>query len=124
MNKTVELILRWLVGILLVVFGANKFFNFMPSPPLEGDLATFFTGLIASKYMMPLVGLVEILVGLLFILKKWVPFALVLLAPVSVNMVLTHVFMDPMNIAPAAFVFLINVVLIYVYWNKFKQLFD
>lgn len=125
MNKTIEIVLRWLAGIILVVFGANKFLNFLPMPELpEGDMKTFFTGMMASQYLFKLIGLVEIVVGLLFILKKWMPFALVLLAPVSVNMVLTHLFLDPKGIMMAAVVFLINALLIWAYWGKLKQLFD
>jgi uncharacterized membrane protein YphA (DoxX/SURF4 family) len=124
MNSKLELVLRWVAGLALLIFGANKFFNFMPALELEGDLATFFQGVMASKYLMPLVGVVEILVGLLFIAKKWMPFALVLLAPISVNIVLIHLFMDPANVLPALVIFILNTVLIWVYWDKLKHLFD
>lgn len=125
MNKTLELVLRLLAGIILVVFGANKFFNFIPTPELpDGDLKTFFMGMMASHYLLYLVGLVEVVVGLLFIFKKWMPFALVLLAPVSVNIVLTHLFLEPKGIAMGAVIFVINILLIYTYWGKLKQLFD
>ena len=125
MNKTLELVLRWLAGLALIIFGLNKFFFFMPSPPLpDGDLKTFFDGFMASHYLMPLVGLVEVAVGLLFIFKKWMPFALVLLAPISVNIVLIHIFLDIKGIVPALIIFAINAVLIYAYWGKLKHLFD
>ncbi|MCC7521787.1 MAG: DoxX family membrane protein [Flavobacteriaceae bacterium] len=124
MNKTLELVLRWLVGLMMLVFGANKFLNFMPAPEMpEGDLATFFQGFMASKYLMPLVGLVEVVVGILFLTKKWMPFALVLLAPISVNIVLIHLFLDPANIAMALLVFVANIALIYAYWGNLKYLF-
>ena len=89
----------------------------------EGDLATFFNGIIVSKYLLPLVGIVEIAVGILFLIKKWVPFALVLLAPISINIVLIHLFLDPSNIGMALLVFLANVVLIYAYWSNLKFIF-
>jgi len=124
MNRTFELVLRWLVGLMLLVFGANKFLHFIPTPPMpEGDLATFFNGIKVSKYLLPLVGIVEIAVGILFLIKKWVPFALVLLAPISINIVLIHLFLDPSNIGMALLVFLANVVLIYAYWSNLKFIF-
>ena len=58
------MIARVVLGIVLIVFGANKFFNFMPMPPMEGDAATFMKGLGVSGYMFPLLGIIEILVGL------------------------------------------------------------
>ena len=118
------MIARVVLGIVLIVFGANKFFNFMPMPPMEGDAATFMKGLGVSGYMFPLLGIIEILVGLLLILNKAVPFALVLLAPLSVNMVLFHVFMAPLGMLPAAIVFVLNAYLMYANWDKFKGLFS
>lgn len=104
MNKTLELVLRWLVGLMMLVFGANKFLHFIPTPDMEeSDLTTFFQGVMASKYLIFLVGIVEMLVGILFITKKWMPFALVLLAPISVNIVLIHLFLDPANIGNGSF---------------------
>ncbi len=124
MNAKLTLVLRILLGIILVIFGANKFFNFMPMPPMEGDAATFMGGLGVSGYMFPLLGVMEILIGLLLLLKKWVPFALVLLAPLAVNMVLFHVAMDPAGIGAAALVFVLNAVLMYASKDKYKELFS
>lgn len=66
MNKTFKLVLRWSVGMMLLVFGANIFLHFIPTPPMpEGDLATFFSGFMASKNLLPLVGILKIAVGIL-----------------------------------------------------------
>ena len=123
MNSKVAMVLRIVLGIVLVVFGVNKFLNFMPMPPMEGDAATFMGGLGVSGYMFPLLGILEILIGILLIVNKAVPFALILLAPLSVNMVLFHAAMAPEGIAPAALVFVLNAVLMYMNWARFKNLF-
>jgi len=119
-----QLILRIVLGILLIIFGANKFLNFMPMPPMEGDAATFMGGLAVSGYMFPLLGILEILIGILLILNKAVPFALILLAPLAVNMVLFHAAMAPAGIGAAALVFILNAYLMYANWDKFKGLFN
>ncbi len=118
-----QLILRIVLGIVLIIFGVNKFLHFMPMPPMEGDAATFMQGLGVSGYMFPLLGVLEILVGVLLILNKAVPFALILLAPLAVNMVLFHAAMAPSGIAPAALVFILNAYLMYANKDKFKGLF-
>ena len=118
------MILRIVLAIVLIVFGANKFGHFMPMPPMEGNAATFMGGLGASGYMFPLLGILEILIGVLLIANKAVPFALILLAPLAVNMVLFHAFMAPLGIGPAAIVFVLNAYLLYVNWDKFKALFN
>ncbi|WP_117881398.1 DoxX family membrane protein [Aureibaculum luteum] len=125
MNSKVTLVLRILLGLILVIFGANKFYPFMPAPTEMSEGAMSFMGALGkSGYMFPLIGGVEVIVGLLLLLKKWVPFALILLAPVAVNMVLFHLVLEPGSIAPALAVFVINAILIYANWDKFKTLFN
>ena len=123
MNSKVTLALRIILGLILIIFGANKFLGFMPSPELPEAAGNFMGALANTGYMFPLIGAVEVIVGLLLILNKWVPFALILLAPVAVNMVLFHLKLAPAGIGPAALVTILNAVLIYANWDKFKQLF-
>ena len=79
----------------------------------------------ASKgYIMGLVGLTEAFVGLLLIIKKWVPFALVMLAPISVNIVLFHAFVNLPNIGPALFVAVANGYLIYKHRDSYRSIFS
>ncbi|MBI9034483.1 MAG: DoxX family membrane protein [Bacteroidales bacterium] len=112
--KIVILILKILAGIMLIIFGANKLFPFMPSPEMEGMAAEFMKALNDSGYLMQLVGLVEILTGLAMITNKFLPLMLVVMAPVSVNMLAFHLFMEPASTGPAAFIFLVNFYLIYI----------
>ena len=125
MNSKLTTVLRIILGIILIVFGANKFFNFMPSPEGMPEAAMNFMGALGKTgYMFPLIGAVEVIVGLLLVLNKWVAFALVLLAPVAVNMVLFHLKLAPAGIGPAALVTILNIALIYANWDKYKPLFD
>jgi uncharacterized membrane protein YphA (DoxX/SURF4 family) len=122
MNKKLEMVLRIVLGIALVVFGANKFNNFMgmPAPP-EGS---FMAALFGSGYLMKLVGISEIIPGLLLIFNKWKGFALAWLVPISVNIVAFHLFKDIGGIGLAAVIAILNFVLIYMNWDKFKGLFN
>jgi len=122
MNKVV-LALRILLGVLLIVFGSNKFIGFLPDFEFANPQAGVFFGALADSYVLKTVGLIEVVVGLLLVLKKAVPFALILMAPISVNIVLFHGTLDPANIGPGAFVFLVNAFLIYKNWNTYKSLF-
>jgi len=63
------------------------------------------------------------LVGVLLLVRKSVPFALVLLAPISVNIVLFHATLDPKNILPALVIAILNIFLILKNWSKYKSLF-
>ncbi|WP_456423143.1 DoxX family membrane protein [Lutibacter sp.] len=123
MNSKLTMILRIILGLALVVFGSNKFFGFMPNMEMPAAAGNLMSAMMESGYMFKLVGVTEIIVGLLLLLKKWVPFALIVLAPISVNMILFHIFLAPAGIAPAAIVAIINILLIYDNWNKLKILF-
>ena len=121
MNSKVTMALRIVLAIILLVFGSNKFLGFIPmeAPPA----GSFMDALIQTGYMMPLIAISEIIPGILLLFNKWKGFALAWLVPISVNIVLFHVVFDISTIGPAALVAILNVVLIYANWNKFKTLF-
>jgi len=73
MNSKVTMALRIVLGLILIIFGANKFFGFMPSPELPEAAGNFMGALAETGYMFPLIGAVEVIVGLLLVLNKWVP---------------------------------------------------
>lgn len=122
--NTIAMIARYLLGLAMIIFGANKFFNFMPAPELSGEAASFMGALAGSGYIFPTLGVIYILAGLLLVLNKAVPFALVLLVPVSFNIVAFHLKFDPAGVLFAAVVAVLNLFLIYTNWDRFKSLFD
>ena len=94
----------------------------MPAPEMTGDAAEFMTVLGKAGYFT-ILGVLEIVIGLLLILKKWVPFALVLFAPIAVNILIFHLNYNLEGIGPGALVSLLTIALMYANWNKFKTLF-
>lgn len=123
MNSQFTKIIRILLGLALIVFGANKFLHFIPMETPTGSAGDFLSSLGASGYIFPVVGVLEVLIGLFLLLKKWVPFALVLLAPISINILLFHLFLDIPGIGIALLIAVLNAVLIYKNWIQFKPLF-
>ncbi len=94
----------------LFLFGGVAFF-FTTPPPLTGDMATYFQGLQASRYFFYLLKGTEIVCGLCLVSGFYVPLALVVLAPIVVNILLVHVFLDASGLpvagaVTAAFVYL------------------
>jgi uncharacterized membrane protein YphA (DoxX/SURF4 family) len=123
MNSKLTIVFRLLLGLILVVFGANKFFHFLPMPPMEGPPADFMGALINSGYMFPLIGVTEVVAGLLLIINKWTGLALILTAVISTNIILFHLVLAPAGIILAAVVAILNIILMYANWKKFKTLF-
>lgn len=75
-------------------------------------------------YIMHLVGATEAFVGLLLTLNKWVPVALVILVPISINIVLFHVMVNLPNVLPALLVAVVNAYLITLHWHSYKPMFQ
>lgn len=90
------MIARLFLGLMFFVFGLIGLLNLIPVPPeLPERLKTFNDGLAASIYFMPLVKGTETVCGLLLLSGFFVPLALVILAPVMINIFLVHAFMAP-----------------------------
>lgn len=90
MNK-IEPIVRILFGIMLVVFGANKFLGFMAPPQMEGEAMEFMMQIMNAGYFMPIIGIVLLASGTWLITGKMKGFALLLLAPIILNILLFHI---------------------------------
>ncbi len=123
MNAKLIMALRLLLALILLVMGSNKFFQFLPMPPMEGPPADFMGALFATGYMFPLIALTEISAGVLLLINKWTGLALIFASIMSVNIILFHLALNPEGIALGAMVAILNVVLIYANWKKFKTLF-
>jgi hypothetical protein len=86
--------------------------------------ANFIESLESTGYVLYIVAFLEIAIGLLLVIKKWVPFALILLTPIALNIFLFHVFLDVSGIAVAIVIAAINAILIYKYWKAYRPLFQ
>ena len=123
MSKKVTMVLRLLLGLILFVFGLNKFLNFLPMPPMEGGAGAFMGALNDTGYMFPLIAITEIVAGALLLLNKWTGLGLIFAAIISVNIVLFHLVLDISGIGLAAVVAVLNILVMYGNWGRFKTLF-
>jgi len=123
MNSKFTQIVRILLGLILVVFGANKIYSFIPLPSPPPEAASFMTSLAATGYALTVVAILEIIIGLMLIFRLWVPFALLVLVPISLNILLFHLFLNVPAIGTALLVIILNGILLYKHRRKYKPLF-
>jgi len=121
--KIATLIVRILIGVLLLFASISYFFQLFPEPPLAGNMKIFNNGIKASMYLMPMVKIVELLCGLSFIIGKFNRITFIILMPISINILFTHIFLAPEGIAIATFLFLGNVFPLFTKWDSYKGLF-
>ena len=53
---------------------------------------------ISITWLIPLLGIVEIIGGILFVFKKFRPLAAVMLFPILIGILLTHIIADPKSL--------------------------
>ncbi len=122
--RVASTVIRYLMGLIFLVFGLNGFFNFLPTPPMEGDLGTFMGGLAASGYFFPLLKGLEVVAGVLLLSGFYVPLALAILGPITLNIFFVHATMEPSGLPIAIFVFVGNIFLAYANRESFKGIFQ
>jgi uncharacterized membrane protein YphA (DoxX/SURF4 family) len=123
--KKLTTIARCLLGLIFV--GSGIAFFLTTPPPLEGAMADFFKGMAATGYFFYLLKGTEILCGLLLLSGLFVPLALVVLAPIILNIFLVHAFMAPEGLPLAIVVGLLEVYLAFFsaeYGPTIKPLFQ
>ena len=99
--KNLFLISRCLLGLMFTVFGLNGFLAFIKIPRPEGVAGQFMGALVDSGFMIPVFAL-QLTAGVLLLANRFVPLALVLLAPIIVNIALYHALMEPHGLGTAA----------------------
>ena len=66
----IKLILFILFGLLFMNAGLDKFFHYMPVPQLGPEMVKVGEAFNAIVWLMPLVGIIEFISGLLFLFPK------------------------------------------------------
>ncbi|MEM5565337.1 DoxX family membrane protein [Psychroserpens sp. AS72] len=122
MNPKVFMVLRIILGLFVLVFGLNKFFEFLPAPEGMSEEAMAYFGALVNSKTMVLVAIVEIVAGLALILNKFGALLALILMSVSVNAVLFHAVLDQANIAGALVLLVLNIAVLYGYKDRFKSL--
>jgi putative oxidoreductase len=108
--KIASLIARLLLGLIFLAFGLNGFLHFIPMPPPTGVALQFFMAMIATRYWVVIFA-VQVIGGVLLLVNRFVPLALVLLGPVIVNVFFFHMFMAPAGLPLAIVVVVLWVLL-------------
>src|SRR5882762_7301642 len=121
--KIAALIARLLLGLIMVVFGLNGFLNFLSMGPMPTGLAGQFIGALFQSHFYYVVAAVQIIGGLLLLVNRFVPLALVLLGAVIANIFFYHLFMNLAGMPLAIVVIVLWFIVFYRHRQYFSGIF-
>lgn len=116
-----ELALRWILGLQLIFWGLNGFFNWLKLPPAPPVIEGFITACIESRFIMPTVKVFEIIFGLILLSGEGTPFGLIMLAPIIFVITGLHLIHNKKAwevLLPISLPFILLIVLHYEAWLK------
>ncbi|AMR31098.1 DoxX family protein [Mucilaginibacter sp. PAMC 26640] len=122
--KITMIVIRTLMGLLLLYASIAYFFNLNGKPPVMPQPAITYNAGLAVVHLMTVVKAVELLCGIMFITGRFVTLAVVLLFPISVNIVLFHAVVMPATIGAGVFILLGNLFLAWYYRKNYVPLFS
>jgi putative oxidoreductase len=123
MKNKIDIGARLILGLMMTLFGLNFFLHFIPIPPPSEAMGQFLGALINSGFVMQIVKVIEISCGILLLFNMFVPLALILLAPIVVNIFCTHAFLDQQGLPAALFVVILTSLIAWTRWSSFAPLF-
>lgn len=122
--KIIKFIICLIFGLMFINAGLNKLFNYMPMPEQTPEQMKIYEAFNQLHWLMPLVGIVEAIGGILFIFPKTRALGAIVILPVMVGIIL-HVFTidkSTMGMSIAGVLFLINIWIIIDNKEKYKAL--
>lgn len=112
-----------LFGLMFINSGLNKFFNYMPMPEnLPEPMMKAFGAFMEIGWLMPLIAVVEIIGGLLFMIPKYRALGALMILPVMVGILLFHIVQAPQGLLMGVVLMAVLIWAIAEDWGKFRGL--
>ncbi len=98
-----------LFGLMFINAGLNKFFNYMPAPKdMPESMMKVMGAFMEIGWLMPLVGLAEVVGGVLFMIPKYRALGALIVFPVVIGILLTNILSAPSGLPMALVLMAIN----------------
>lgn len=110
MKKKTLTVLSLLFGLMMINSGLNKFFNYMPMPEEMPEIVTqTFGSIMQIGWLYPLIAIIEIIAGALFISEKTRALGAIMVLPIMVGILLFHSIQAPETLPIALILMAINI---------------
>ena len=124
--KHLPKISRYLLGLIFFIFGGAGLLNLFPPPPdMPQALSSFTNAIVATGYFFPFLKGTETVCGFLLLLGVAPALMLVILAPITIQILLLHFFLTPglQNLVLPILILLLHLASAMAYWSIYRPLF-
>ncbi len=110
MKQKILFVISLLFGLMFINAGLNKFLNYMPYDPkdIPAEMLKVMGAFMEIVWLMPLIGIAEIVGGVLFIIPRTRALGAIVILPVMIGILLTHIVNEPSGLPIALVLFAIN----------------
>lgn len=109
MKKKILLVVSILFGLMFINAGLNKFFNYIPVPAdMPEKMMNAMKAMMELGWLLPLIAVAEIIGGILFMIPKFRALGAIVIFPIMVGILLTHLFIAPSGLPMALILLAIN----------------
>ncbi len=123
MKNKILFVVYLLFSLMFINAGLNKLFNYIPVPDdLPADLQKMNAAFDEIFWLMPLVGIVEAIGGILFVLPRTRPLGAIMLFPIMIGIMIVHFTIAPSGLVLATLFFAVNLWAIYENREKYLPL--
>jgi putative oxidoreductase len=123
MKKKILFGISILFGLMFINSGLNKFFSYMPMPAeMPAGLVNLMSAFMQIGWLLPLIAVVEITGGILFIFARTRALGAIVILPIMVGILLTHTINAPSGLPVALILFAINLWVIFENRGKYMPM--
>ena len=109
MKNKILFVVCLLFGLLFVNAGLDKFLHYMPMPKdMPARMLKLMGAIMEISWLMPLVGIVEIVGGVLIIFPKYRALGAIIIFPIMIGILLINIFNAPSGLPLAVILLIIN----------------
>lgn len=124
MKKITTLAAAWILGLMFLNGGLNKFLEYMPMPEqMNPEMQKDFAAFVEISWLMPLVGIGEILGGILLLFPRFRALGAIVSFPILIGINAFCASVEPSGLALAIPLLLMEIYILITDREKIKPLF-
>lgn len=122
--KIATLIVRLLMGLLFLYASVAFLLHLGPQPELVGKTLTVMQGFVATGYLLHFIKITELVCSIAFLSGRYVPLATVVIFPITLNILLFHLFVEPSGVVMGILILAGNLFLAFACRQHYRGLFS